>query len=108
MAETLAENGTAWSVAASPEATKAAAVANFASKNAMGKDATYAITIESAYDAADQYATAATAVAAHIGELVSSTDGAYVAYGESVDGVELTAVYGHIDGKKYSYVFFVM
>ncbi len=107
MAETLAANA-AWSVSSSVDATSASAVAVFATKNGMGNDTTCDVQILSDYGSVSTYATLSAAVDAHSTEAVAKGNGSYVAYAESIDGVQLHAIYGHIAEKKYSYVYFVM
>jgi len=110
MAETLAFNDTKWSVSSSTPATKDEAVAVLAGKNAMGNDATFNVPIKAGYNLNADFATASAAVTAHIGEEVSTKNhqGAFAAYEGSVAGVQMNATYGHIAGKTYTYLYFVM
>jgi hypothetical protein len=100
--------GSAWTVAETPEPTDASATAVFATKNGMGNDTTCNVVILSSGNAATDYATLSSAVDGHSTEAVAKGNGTYVDYEESIDGVQLHAIYGHIAEKKYSYVYFVM
>ncbi len=106
-AETVAANEN-WDVASTPEATSAAADLLFSSRSAMNKPAQYTIKVVSAYPSASLYSEKCTAVDGHMSETVSTTAGTYVAYATAIDGADLHAIYGHIDTKPYSYVYFVL
>ena len=111
VAETLAHNDSKWAVSNLEEATTESATVDLNGKNAMGNAAVFHIPIKSGYSLSASYDTMSAAVDERLDELVSSKGSStqkYVAYTKSVEGVELHAVYGHIESKTYTYLYFVM